>query len=166
MSNPMSGSLRILKESSHGVDMVSPFSLLARVIACCACLLALPARGDGPVCPQLRSTSAAPAEWRLRENPLTETRAHLRAGKRLYRDGAGGCVACHGRRGDGRGVLAGQYEPPPRNFRCADFLRAASAGQIFWIIRNGSAGTAMASHRELSDEQIWQLVMYLQQFSK
>ncbi len=34
-------------------------------------------------------------------------------------------------------------------------------GQLFWIIRNGSAGTGMPAFSDLGDEQIWQLVHFL-----
>ncbi|NIP99686.1 MAG: cytochrome C, partial [Nitrospinaceae bacterium] len=38
-------------------------------------------------------------------------------------------------------------------------------GQMFWIIKNGSPGTRMPAFGNLSDEQIWQLVLYIRQFA-
>ena len=38
-------------------------------------------------------------------------------------------------------------------------------GQLFWIIRNGSQGTAMPAFKNLHDDQIWQLIHYLRHFS-
>ena len=39
-------------------------------------------------------------------------------------------------------------------------------GQLFWIIRNGSPGTAMPGYGPLSDEQIWQLVLFVRSLSR
>jgi mono/diheme cytochrome c family protein len=85
-----------------------------------------------------------------------------RAGKKLYEDLANpSCVVCHGEDGDGNGQLASQFDPPPRNFACAATVDGIPDGQLHWIIKNGSPGTAMPSFDYLSDEEIWQLVIYL-----
>jgi len=39
-------------------------------------------------------------------------------------------------------------------------------GQLFWIIQNGSPGTAMPAFKGLADEQIWQLIHYIRHFSE
>jgi mono/diheme cytochrome c family protein len=70
-------------------------------------------------------------------------------------------VVCHGKDGDGRGQLSGQFDPPPRNFACAATIDGIPDGQLHWIIKNGSPGTAMPSFDYLNDEEIWQLVIYL-----
>lgn len=120
-------------------------------------------------CAQTRHTVAAPAEYRQQSNPLPASRRHLRAGKQLYRGDSGtliGCFVCHGAKGDGRGPLAARLDPPPRDFTCPDLQAAMSDGQLFWIIRYGSPRTAMSPHPDLSDEQIWQLVLYLRRFAE
>jgi mono/diheme cytochrome c family protein len=38
-------------------------------------------------------------------------------------------------------------------------------GQLFWIIRNGSKGTAMPAFKDLKDEQIWHLILYIRSFA-
>jgi len=76
------------------------------------------------------------------------------------------CAICHGKKGDGKGPLASQYDPPPRDFSCAKTIEGVPDGQLFWIIRFGSPGTAMPPHRTLKDEQIWELVLYLRQLAK
>ena len=40
-----------------------------------------------------------------------------------------------------------------------------SDGQLFWIIKNGSAGTLMPEFIDLSDKSIWQLIIYIREFS-
>jgi len=113
-------------------------------------------------CPQPRFTGKAPPELYNRVNPLKADRSSRRAGKELYEDLSNpSCVVCHGKDGDGRGQLSGQFDPPPRNFACAATIDGIPDGQLHWIIKNGSAGTAMPSFDYLNDEEIWQLVIYL-----
>ena len=126
------------------------------------------ARAAPTNCPQPRFTGTAPEPWIAQSNPLTATDAALDAGALLYQDRKGQpqCAICHGKSGDGRGALSGQYDPPPRNFACAKTINGIADGQLFWIIRFGSPGTAMPPHPKLSDEQVWQLVLYLRQLAK
>ena len=44
-------------------------------------------------------------------------------------------------------------------------MQAIPDGQLFWVIKYGSKGTDMVGYENLSDEQVWQLVAYLRQFS-
>jgi len=73
---------------------------------------------------------------------------------------------CHGIKGDGKGALAAQFDPRPRNFACAQTVNGIPDGQLFWIVRNGSPGTSMPDFKRLSDEQIWMIVHYLRQLAK
>ena len=148
---------------------VVPFGLLTIAAALLSCTMAgaqaSPAVGD---CPQPRFTGKAPAPIYERSNPLPTTVEHLSAGERRYLGTPEheSCALCHGRKGDGKGALARQYDPPPRNFTCAKTINDVPDGQLFWIIRNGSPGTAMPPHANLSDEQTWQLVHHLRQLAK
>jgi mono/diheme cytochrome c family protein len=113
-------------------------------------------------CPQSRFTGQAPPELYARANPLESNRRNRRAGKELFEDLSNpSCVACHGKIGDGRGQLAGQFDPPPRNFACASAVEGIPDGQLHWIIKNGSPAAAMPPFDYLTDEEIWQLVIYL-----
>jgi mono/diheme cytochrome c family protein len=119
-------------------------------------------------CPQPRFTGKAPDEYYTRTNPLAAEKADIAAAERLYLGGRGefGCAACHGRKGDGKGLMAEHFNPPPRNFACAQTVNGIPDGQLFWIIRYGSPGTAMPAHPKLSENQIWQLVLYLRQLAR
>jgi mono/diheme cytochrome c family protein len=119
-------------------------------------------------CPQPRFTGKAPADYLDRINPLSATPENLRAGQRLFSgtENQEACSLCHGKNGDGKGALAKLYDPPPRNFACAQTVVGVPDGQLFWIIRFGSPNTAMPPHSRLSDEQIWQLLLYLRQLAK
>lgn len=128
----------------------------------------LPPPGE---CPQPRFTGRAPAEIYTLTNPLPASAETAAAGQRLYRGTSGGtaCATCHGVKGDGKGVLASQFAPPPRNFACAQTVKGIPDGQLFWIVKNGSPGTAMSAasaYGKFSDENIWQLVAYLRTFTK
>ena len=125
---------------------------------------ASPAAGE---CPQPRFTQKAPEPIYGTSNPLLAESRHIDAGASLYNETAkpAPCQICHGKRGDGKGQLASQFNPPPRNFACAETVFDVSDGQLFWIIKNGSPGTSMPSFKTLSDDQIWQLVLYIKQLA-
>ena len=156
--------------------MQKPFSL-ARALSlsiACGMLFVMPGpvghaahRNPSPAeCPQPRFTGKAPAELYARENPLQASRANLKAGDKLYhRLSDPTCEVCHGKKGEGNGKLAEQFDPRPRNFACAATIDGIPDGQLHWIIKNGSPGTAMPPFDYLSDEEIWQLVLYLRKLS-
>ena len=118
-------------------------------------------------CIQKRKTPQAPDNISKQLNPLKSTPENLSAGKKLYTKGAKQfpCVLCHGVKGKGDGKMAKAMTPKPRDFTCQAMMKDISDGQLFWIIRNGSKGSAMPGFKSLKDEQIWQLVFYIRQFS-
>ena len=69
---------------------------------------------------------------------------------------------CHGKTGAGDGKLGKVLKPQPRNFTCAKTMKKISAGQMFWIIKNGSKGTGMVAHKKkLKDKEIWDIIKYI-----
>ena len=121
------------------------------------------------ICPQFRKTEKAPSRYTLKQNPLFATTQNIERGKLLYQMEAKptACKMCHGIRGNGNGRLARGLEPAPRNFTCENTMKSLSDGQLFWIIKNGSKGTAMPAHKfTLSDKDIWQVIHYLKRFSR
>ena len=118
-------------------------------------------------CPQPRFTGKAPEALYMRVSPLEPNRANRRAGKEVYEDISNpGCVMCHGRKGDGRGPLGDSFDPRPRNFACSKTVNGIPDGQLHWIIKNGSPGTSMRSYAYLTDDEIWQLVIYLRSLAQ
>ena len=112
-------------------------------------------------CPQSRSTAIAPELLYNKTNPLENTLGNIEKGRLLFElDAQPSCTACHGS-GDGLGMMSGGLNPPPRNFTCKETMENISDGQLFWIIQNGSSGTAMPAFSNLNNEQIWQLVLFL-----
>jgi mono/diheme cytochrome c family protein len=120
------------------------------------------------ICPQLRKTKKAPSKYVLKKNPLYATSKNIERGKSLYQTEAKptACKMCHGIRGNGNGLLARGLEPAPRNFTCEETMKSLSDGQLFWVIKSGSKGTAMPAHKfTLSDKDIWQIIHYLKRFA-
>ncbi len=52
--------------------------------------------------------------------------------------------------------------PPPANLTVPPWSERANAGRAFLAIRDGVAGTAMAPWPTFSDQQVWQLVAYIE----
>jgi mono/diheme cytochrome c family protein len=91
--------------------------------------------------------------------------AAVRAGEDLYRKN---CSLCHGPSGHGDGPQAKSLDPPPADLRNlsgarADrgywFLRIQRGGKEGPLARDRSAMPGWGEH--LTDEQIWQLVAFL-----
>lgn len=119
------------------------------------------------ICPQNRKTQTAPTRYLKKKNPLPNSPENIAGGKLLYFKEAKptACGLCHGLRGNGNGRLAKGLNPPPRNFTCAELMDSISDGQLFWIIKNGSRGTAMPVHKDtMSDQKIWQLIRFIRKF--
>lgn len=105
------------------------------------------------------------AEAKALVNPLPPSPDIIEKGKAIY-EGKGTCVNCHGVSGRGDGPGAATLKPPPRVFRSHGFWRHRTEGEIFWVIKYGSPGTAMIPFGGLlSDEEIWTVMQYEQSFS-
>jgi mono/diheme cytochrome c family protein len=93
------------------------------------------------------------------KNPVTPTAEHSEAGKQAFGDY---CVACHGRDGQNTGVpFAGSMSPPIPSLASPNVQRYTD-GQLKWIIDNGIFPSGMpASKGTLSDDEMWQIVVYL-----
>ena len=105
------------------------------------------------------------AEARALTSPLPKSQETVEQGKVLYA-GKGACFNCHGKDGDGNGPLAAQLNPSPRNFQHHGLWRHRTEGEIFWVIKNGSVGTAMVGFGgQLTDKEIWSIIPYLRGFA-
>jgi mono/diheme cytochrome c family protein len=118
-------------------------------------------------CVQDRATPPAPHDIFIQANPLEATPENISAGRKLYMGGAKpfGCYPCHGINGNGKGMTALKMVLKPRDFTCQAMMKDIPDGQLFWVIKNGSEGTEMKSYQTLNDEQVWQIISYIRQFS-
>jgi len=100
------------------------------------------------------------AEARALTSPLPDSQEIVERGRRLY-NSKGTCFNCHGEDGGGNGPAAAVLNPSPRNFQHHGFWRHRTEGEIFWVIKHGSPGTAMIGFGQaLSDEEIWAIIQY------
>ena len=92
-------------------------------------------------------------------NPLQATPSSIEAGKQAF---GGYCVECHGRDGQNTGVpFAGSIDPPIPLLTSRS-VQDYSDGQLKRVIEAGIAPSGMpASKGILSDEEIWQIVIYI-----
>ncbi len=103
-------------------------------------------------------------------NPLPITAELLEKGKTLF-DGKAFCRACHGADGKGLGMdldYSTFKGPLPRNFTDKMWQQARTDGELFWILKNGSPGTDMASFIPLvlTEEEAWQVLLYVRSFGR
>jgi mono/diheme cytochrome c family protein len=128
---------------------------------CCCGLFACSATPPSPM-------EARTAYWvkrhitvggRSDRNPIPATREKIDAGKHAF---SYYCVECHGRDGQNTGVpFAARLAPPVPSLASAA-VQAYADGQLKWIINNGIFPSGMpASKGTLSDEEEWQIVLYL-----
>jgi len=124
--------------------------------------------GGKGICPQPRVTARAPDDIYNLKNPLEPTQQNLDMGGSLFRVDTQptACKVCHGVTGNGMGMMAPGLDPAPRNFTCAETMKGIPDGQMFWVIKNGSQGTGMLAYPELTDKQVWLLVLHLRQLLK
>jgi len=104
-------------------------------------------------------------------NPLPATPEMIAKGKALF-EGKAFCRACHG--ADGKGILGKDIEPGslkgplPRDFTDKAWQARRTDGELLWILKNGSPGTAMGPFIPLvvTEEEAWQLILYVRSFGK
>ena len=107
---------------------------------------------------------------RTMTNPLPADEEIIAKGKVLY-EGKAFCKVCHGPDGKGLGkdIAPGSLKGPlPRNFTDKKWQAARTDGELFWILKNGSKGTAMAPFVPLvlTEEEAWQVLRYVRFFGQ
>jgi mono/diheme cytochrome c family protein len=97
--------------------------------------------------------SKVPAKDRDRSNPLASDPGAARAGAKIF---AEHCAPCHGENAEGK-IQGKHYRPNLHSNR----VKQATAGDLFWIITNGSLKNGMPSWSRFPEPERWQLVTYL-----
>jgi high-affinity iron transporter len=82
----------------------------------------------------------------------------LAEGRSIY---AARCASCHGDAGRGDGFAAAGMEPAPPAFADPDAMADVTPALMYRIVSVGIQGTAMAAFADLSPEQRWAVVTYV-----
>ena len=104
------------------------------------------------------------------KNPYPLTLDIIEEGKTLF-EGKAFCRTCHGIDGKGLGsdINPENFRGPlPRNFTDKGWQAARTDGELFWILKNGSKGTAMAPFIPLvlTEEEAWKVITYVRSFAR
>ncbi len=99
------------------------------------------------------------------KNPVDNTPESVAKGKALF-EGKGTCFNCHGKEGKGNGPAGAILNPSPRDFTNCKFHKKRKDGELFWVIKNGSAGTGMVSlvPSAITEEEAWTIINYERTF--
>jgi mono/diheme cytochrome c family protein len=92
----------------------------------------------------------APAKAQSLTNPYAGKPEAIQAGKKLF---TRNCASCHGADAKGHEDAPNLFSPQVQN---------ASPGAKFWFLKNGNLKGGMPAWSRLPDQQLWQLVSYLQ----
>jgi mono/diheme cytochrome c family protein len=100
-------------------------------------------------------------------NPLASTQENIEKGKSIFH-GKAFCVTCHGKDGKGYDNIPGLVGKLPRNFTDKAWQKVRTDGELLWILKNGSAGTAMAPFipRILTEDEAWHVILYVRSFGQ
>jgi len=103
-------------------------------------------------------TPPVPFTARLAQNPTPDTPATIALGRETFQRT---CSVCHGARALGDGPAAFTLVPRPVNLQL--HVPQHAAGEVFYWISEGIAGTPMAAWKDtLSENERWSIVRYLQ----
>ncbi len=104
-------------------------------------------------------------EARTWKNPFPNTSENIEKGKKIFH-GKAFCVTCHGKDGKGLGNIPGLRGKLPRDFTDKAWQATRTDGELFWILKNGSPGTDMASFVPLvlTEEEAWHVLLYVRSF--
>jgi len=93
--------------------------------------------------------SRVPPKDAARPNPLEQDPQAKAAGAKLF---AQHCSSCHGEEATGKDKKPSLH---------SEHVSAATPGQLFWLLTNGSLKNGMPSWSRLSEQQRWAIVAHL-----
>jgi len=98
------------------------------------------------------------------ESPIQPDASTLAAGAQIYRDS---CAVCHGLRDQPEtGIAKGMFPKPPQLMK-GKGVTDDPLGETYWKVKNGIRLTGMPGFGgSMTDQQVWQVSLYLQQGGK
>ena len=147
--------------------------MVKRILALCViylvCNSALPVISEA-IDPQVlkpRVPADQIDEVRTWVNPFSSTSQNIEKGKALFH-GKAFCVTCHGKDGKGYDHIPGLRGKLPRNFTDKSWQAVRTDGELMWILKNGSQGTAMVQFvpLTLTEDEAWHVILYIRTFGK
>ncbi|MGB6744144.1 MAG: cytochrome c [Terracidiphilus sp.] len=122
-----------------------------------------PARMEGgqesAPAPAQAAIAAAPAQ----QNPVKPTAESQAKAKTFYQID---CAVCHGDNGNGKTDLATSMSLTLTDWTDPKSLAGESDGELFKIIRNGKGTMPPEDPGRAKDDTVWNLVIYIRNFSK
>jgi mono/diheme cytochrome c family protein len=103
-----------------------------------------------PVAAQNSKFHNAPASAAQATNPYSGNAQAAAAGKKLY---AQSCASCHDNNLQGMG---------PAPTLVSSSMQAAKPGELFWFVTDGDLNKGMPGWSQLSKQQRWQIVTFLE----
>lgn len=104
----------------------------------------------------------APAEWQGIKNPVKATQASLAAGQKIFEKL---CYLCHGMKGDGEGPSGKNLLVRPADFTNKALMGQQSDGALAFKISSGRNSMPQFAG-QFSEEQLWNIINYIRQFTK
>lgn len=100
------------------------------------------------------------------KNPIPMTAENIAKGRLIYVT-KGQCIHCHGEGGKGDGLAGKVLNPSPRDFTNPNFHGNRTDGEMFWVIKNGSAGTGMMPMigSMITESEAWHVILYERNFN-
>ena len=89
-------------------------------------------------------------------------------GRRIYKQY---CQKCHGKKGDGNGLMARNLDPKPRDFTNKEDMAKRSDWEIYLGIKEGGSAVGLSDEMApwgdtLTDDEIRAVAVYIRQFAK
>ena len=139
-------------------------SLLVLLLIIAIASLGLAACGQKPAGGGESGLPEPPAEYAAKTNPFKGDAAAASAGKADYE---AYCQSCHGPSGQGDGPAGASLDPKPG--KIAEVSKVASDGYLYWRLAEGGMmapfNSSMPAWKDvLSEDQIWQVITYVQTF--
>lgn len=102
-----------------------------------------------------------PDDYKNMKNPVMANDSSMKAGKLLYDKN---CASCHGRKGQGDGIVAGNLETFAGDFS-GEAYQSQTDGEHFYKTKYGR-GDMPKYENKITDVDIWHMVNYMRSFKK